>query len=68
MAEQFGLRLGPAVITAMADLFPAASDRDFKGLVKLTAKYRGRKKTEPSPAVFRRCALFRGIGRDTPAV
>ncbi|MDY0011929.1 MAG: ATP-binding protein [Rhodocyclaceae bacterium] len=61
MAEQFGLALAPEEVEALADLFPAASGRDIKGLAKLVAKFCSQKSLPPSLAVFRRCAVFRGL-------
>lgn len=41
--------------------------RDIKGLAKLVAKYCQHKGEAPTPAVFERCAVFRGLdGLPTP--
>ncbi|TCJ11647.1 ATP-binding protein [Parasulfuritortus cantonensis] len=66
MAEQFGLRLDAALVDELVELFPAASGRDIKGLAKLVAKYCHQKQVAPSQAVFRRCAVFRGLDLGTP--
>ena len=45
--------------------FASASGRDIKGLAKLVAKYCHHKQIPPGPAVFERCAVFRGLdGKD----
>jgi AAA+ superfamily predicted ATPase len=65
MAAQFGLALGDAEFEHLASRFASASGRDIKGLAKLVAKYCHHKQTPPSPAVFERCAVFRGLdGKD----
>jgi SpoVK/Ycf46/Vps4 family AAA+-type ATPase len=61
MANQFGLALDAALIDELVAEFPHVTGRDIKGLAKLVAKYCHHKKLAPSGAVFRRCAIFRGI-------
>jgi hypothetical protein len=61
MTEQFALPVAADQLDELADLFPAATGRDIKGLAKLVAKYCGHKRVTPSIDVFRRCAVFRGI-------
>lgn len=61
MAEQFGLALEPGLVERLAELFPAASGRDIKGLAKLVAKYCHHKAVAPTLAVFERCSIFRGM-------
>ncbi|UTD29671.1 ATP-binding protein [Bradyrhizobium sp. WD16] len=61
MAGQFGLPLGPELVARLADVFPAASGRDIKGLAKLVAKWCQHKSESPTLEVFRRCAVFRGM-------
>lgn len=64
MAAQFALGIDQALTDELAALFPAATGRDIKGLSKLAAKYCRHKACVPTIAVFRRCAIFRGM---TPA-
>jgi len=61
MAEQFGLGLDAVMHDTLADLFPAATGRDIKGLSKLVAKYCHHKRTVATREVFLRCAMFRGL-------
>ncbi|WP_035660381.1 ATP-binding protein, partial [Bradyrhizobium sp. STM 3809] len=61
MCEQFGLSVETSLIDELVETFPAASGRDIKGLAKLVAKYCHHKSVPPAIAVFRRCAIFRGI-------
>ncbi|CAL75714.1 putative ATPase, AAA family [Bradyrhizobium sp. ORS 278] len=61
MCDQFGLKVEAAVIAQLVEIFPAASGRDIKGLAKLVAKYCHHKSVRPTIAVFRRCAIFRGL-------
>ncbi|MBP6674747.1 MAG: AAA family ATPase [Vitreoscilla sp.] len=65
MAAQFGLALSNADFEHLASRFASASGRDIKGLAKLVAKYCHHKQIPPGPAVFERCAVFRGLdGKD----
>jgi hypothetical protein len=61
MAAQFGLALDDATIAQLARRFATASGRDIKGLSKLVAKYCHHKQLPPTPEVFERCAVFRGL-------
>ncbi len=61
MTEQFALPVAPETIDHLADTFPAATGRDIKGLAKLVAKYCNQKAVPPTPEVFRRCSVFRGM-------
>ncbi len=61
MTAQFGLDLAPTVLDQLAELFPAATGRDIKGLVKLVAKYCSHKRIGPSIEVVKRCSMFRGM-------
>ena len=61
MTEQFGLSVDEAMIGTLAELFPAASGRDIKGLAKLVAKYCHHKAVAPTLEVFQRCSVFRGL-------
>ncbi len=64
MAAQFQLALSEADLRHLARRFASASGRDIKGLAKLVAKYCHHKAIAPTPAVFERCAVFRGL--DSP--
>ncbi len=61
MSEQFGLAVDDCLIGEFVEIFPAATGRDIKGLAKLTAKFCHQKNMPPRLAVFRRCAMFRGL-------
>lgn len=61
MTEQFGLMLDLALLEELPDIFPEATGRDIKGLVKLVTKYCKQKQVQPSIEVFRRCSIFRGM-------
>lgn len=61
MTAQFGLEIGAELMTRLAELFPAASGRDIKGLTKLVAKYCHHKSVAPTLEVFERCSIFRGL-------
>lgn len=61
MAAQFGLVLDEVECRRLAQRFASASGRDIKGLAKLVAKYCQHKDEAPTPAVFERCAVFRGL-------
>lgn len=61
MTEQFGLILDLNLLEELPDIFPQATGRDIKGLVKLVTKYCKQKQVQPSSEVFRRCSIFRGM-------
>jgi hypothetical protein len=61
MTEQFALPLEAELIDQLAELFPAATGRDIKGLTKLVAKFCQQKQLAPSLEVFKRCSVFRGL-------
>ncbi len=61
MGEQFALGLDETMLDTLADLFPAATGRDIKGLAKLVAKYCHHKRVVATREVFLRCAMFRGL-------
>jgi len=61
MSDQFALGIAPKLMDELVELFPAASGRDIKGLAKLVAKYCHHRKVAPDLAVFKRCAIFRGL-------
>lgn len=65
MTEQFELAVPALLLDALTDIFPSASGRDIKGLTKLVAKYCRHKQVAPTAAVFRRCAMFRGMDLET---
>ena len=66
MTEQFALTVDPDLLDTLADLFPAATGRDIKGLSKLVAKYCQHKNVPPTLAVFERCSIFRGMDLGDP--
>jgi len=45
----------------LVSVFPEATGRDIKGLAKLVAKYCRHRGVAPTLAVFKRCAIFRGM-------
>jgi hypothetical protein len=67
MLAQFELVAEPGLEEELVELFPEATGRDIKGLTKLVAKYCRQKGTEPTLAVFKRCAIFRGMEQSQEA-
>ena len=67
MLAQFELRVDAALATELVNLFPDATGRDIKGLSKLVAKYCRHRDAAPTIAVFKRCAIFRGM-EQTPRI
>lgn len=65
MTDQFELAVPALLLDELTDIFPSASGRDIKGLTKLVAKYCRHKQVAPTAAVFRRCAMFRGMDLET---
>jgi hypothetical protein len=61
MTEQFELAVDQNLLFKLADIFPAASGRDIKGLTKLVSKYCHQKKLPPDLDAFKRCSVFRGL-------
>lgn len=61
MTDQFQLAVDDALLDRLAELFPAASGRDIKGLAKLVAKYCHQKRVAPDLEAFKRCSVFRGL-------
>jgi hypothetical protein len=61
MAAQFRLSMDEALIDHLTTQFATATGRDIKGLAKLAAKFCHHKQLSPSPEVFARCAIFRGM-------
>ncbi len=66
MVDQFELAVDDALLDQLADLFPAATGRDIKGLAKLVAKFCHQKQLPPSLDAFKRCCIFRGMDLGTP--
>ena len=63
MLAQFELDVDAALPAELVALFPDATGRDIKGLSKLVAKYCRHRDAAPTLAVFKRCAIFRGMER-----
>jgi len=61
MLAQFELSVDAALPAELVSLFPDATGRDIKGLSKLVAKYCRHRDAAPTLAVFKRCAIFRGM-------
>lgn len=61
MTSQFALPVTQEVIEQLAIAFPDATGRDIKGLSKLVAKFCQQKRQPPDLAMFRHCAIFRGL-------
>jgi len=61
MNRQFQLNVSDELLQELVEIFPAASGRDIKGLVKLVAKYCQHKSVPPTLDVFRLCSVFRGM-------
>jgi len=53
--------------SALVRTFPSATGRDIKGLAKLVGKYCRQRKVSPTLAVFKRCAIFRGMDQTAMA-
>lgn len=66
MTEQFCLPVDAATLTELVEIFPQATGRDIKGLVKLVTKFCAQKQLPPSVAMFKRCSLFRGMELQQP--
>lgn len=61
MTSQFKLDVSADLMSDLVEIFPAASGRDIKGLVKLVAKYCQHKQVPPALEVFKLCSIFRGM-------
>jgi hypothetical protein len=61
MAAQFHVELADPLVERLTTLYPGASGRDIKELLKLTAKFCKAKQLPLSEEAFRQCAVFRGI-------
>lgn len=61
MRDQFELELDDNLIGELIEVFPTATGRDIKGLIKLVAKFCHQKQLAPELDVFKRCSIFRGI-------
>ncbi len=60
LAEQFGADLADDLIEALTNLYPTASGRDIKELLKLTTRYCRAKQIPLSKEAFELCGMFRG--------
>lgn len=60
LAEQFNADISDELIARLTEIFPQASGRDIKELLKLTTKYCRGKQIPFSEQAFRQCAVFRG--------
>jgi AAA+ superfamily predicted ATPase len=60
LAEQFNADLPDELIETLTNVYPKASGRDIKELLKLTSKYCKAKQIPFSEQAFRQCAVFRG--------
>ena len=60
LAEQLNADLTDDLIEALTRVYPKASGRDVKELLKLTTRYCRAKQIPLSEDAFRMCALFRG--------
>jgi len=67
MLAQFELDSDPDLASVLVRTFPSATGRDIKGLAKLVGKYCRQRKVSPTLAVFKRCAIFRGMDQTTVA-
>jgi hypothetical protein len=61
MSDQFSLDISMTLIDELVGLFPNATGRDIKGLVKLVSKFCRHKQVNADIDVFRQCSIFRGI-------
>lgn len=61
LALQFGIKISSKAIAELVKVFPEASGRDIKQLLKLTMKYCKHKGVPLSIEAFKVCAMFRGI-------
>ena len=61
LSSQYEVELSEALILELVELFPSASGRDIKELLKLTSKFIRHKKIPTNAEAFRQCAVFRGI-------
>jgi hypothetical protein len=61
LADQFDIEMAASLISELVDLFPEASGRDIKELLKLTSKFSRRKAIPLDTEAFRQCAMFRGV-------
>jgi len=64
MTRQFDLALDVPLIDELVMLFPEATGRDIKGLIKLVAKFCQHKALSPTLDIFMRCSIFRGMSMD----
>lgn len=61
LSEEFKIKLTPKLVAELQEMFPKASGRDIKNLLKLTAKYAKRKSVPLDIEAFRICSMFRGL-------
>jgi hypothetical protein len=61
MTDQFQLAVDDELLFQLAEIFPAASGRDIKGLTKLVSKFCHQKRLPPDLDAFKRCSVFRGL-------
>lgn len=61
MAAQFHVELPDELVERLTVLYPEASGRDIKELLKLTTKFCKAKNIPLSEQAFRQCGVFRGI-------
>lgn len=61
LSKQFKIDLSDTLIDQLVTMFPKASGRDVKELLKLTSKFARRKEIPLDAEVFRKCAMFRGM-------
>lgn len=66
MTEQFCLQVDVTTIAELVEIFPQATGRDIKGLVKLVTKFCAQKQLPPTLEMFKRCSLFRGMESQQP--
>lgn len=63
LAAQLQAELPEGLVDRLVTVFPAASGRDIKQLLKLTTKFCRNKNMPLCEQAFVQCAVFRGIGR-----
>ena len=60
LADQFGAELDDDLIEVLTTVYPKASGRDIKELLKLTTRYCRAKRIPLSREAFELCGMFRG--------
>lgn len=61
MADNFEAEIDRTFIEELVELFPEASPRDIKMLMRLTLRMSASKEAELTADLFRQCAMFRGM-------